>query len=737
MKLFLFSFLFFAFIQVAFPQFGNDKVIESTDDSVVLKAGGRVRVDNANFHLEETREVRWEDTTGGEYVGVKSPGTISSSYTMTWPTAIGSTDDCLTDGGSGVLAFADCLLMTSGYFDLTEISSPGTPASGFGRCYYDSTAKQLACKDDTGTATVYGSGGGGGLDVFYTENFELNTHSILTSGNNATFDNGGTLAATLSTDTTTELSDLQSFKVVMAAGSLNDWIKSESISIFAKQSSINIGVGYSIICTYDGAAGDLKFLQWDDTNNTEISSVEIEAKTESTKYTMSGNFPSSATSVAWGIQVLVANSGKILICDDIEYTTDLIKLKNLTVTNSIKLENNDGRVITAGSEDIHFSGSGTGWTSAGDTHFYTVQKDNSVITISLGVVQSGTSVNGVALFKNNSDYKAVTNVFSDDRWYGGYRSKEGEFSAGDTLSFRTTVANMTLTGDGTQHYLNIIEQSTSEHIVTSLETVQISRAKNNIATGLATSTTYFIGYTTDFDSAGLFANSGSAASTTYTNTTYWTAPRSEKFRVSARIYNNDTDLDANEKIEFGIYVNGVLTRYGVHTALGTVAAPNNVYDISDIIPLVKDDKVSVAIWHNATGAIDLSSSNNYSWFTVEPTGKAASLAGLDHLKLVDCVAEFGFDQAFDKQIGDCLDPGNELTDSSMGVYVVNFKSGYWADVSCSIDTIDEVGGPEKECKRTTNAGTSQVTGVNVKCADVNTTTVFDEAFSVTCTGRKN
>jgi hypothetical protein len=52
-------------------------------------------------------ELRLQDTTGGQYVGFKAPGTVSSSYTLTLPTATGTANQILKTDGSGVLSFTD------------------------------------------------------------------------------------------------------------------------------------------------------------------------------------------------------------------------------------------------------------------------------------------------------------------------------------------------------------------------------------------------------------------------------------------------------------------------------------------------------------------------------------------------------------------------------------------------------------------------------------------------------
>jgi hypothetical protein len=62
--------------------------------------------DGTNFNIGATGSLRLQDTTGGEYVGLKAPGTVSSSYTLTLPTATGTANQVLTTDGSGNLSFA-------------------------------------------------------------------------------------------------------------------------------------------------------------------------------------------------------------------------------------------------------------------------------------------------------------------------------------------------------------------------------------------------------------------------------------------------------------------------------------------------------------------------------------------------------------------------------------------------------------------------------------------------------
>ena len=62
--------------------------------------------DGTNFIIDATGELRLGDTTGTEYVGLKAPGTVSSAYTLTLPTATGTANQVIQTDGSGNLSFA-------------------------------------------------------------------------------------------------------------------------------------------------------------------------------------------------------------------------------------------------------------------------------------------------------------------------------------------------------------------------------------------------------------------------------------------------------------------------------------------------------------------------------------------------------------------------------------------------------------------------------------------------------
>jgi hypothetical protein len=94
-------------ITLASPPGGSDTQIQFNDGGSAFGGSANLVWDGTNVVIGATGAVRLSDTTGGEYVGLKAPGTVSASYTLTLPTATGTADQILVTDGSGNLSFAD------------------------------------------------------------------------------------------------------------------------------------------------------------------------------------------------------------------------------------------------------------------------------------------------------------------------------------------------------------------------------------------------------------------------------------------------------------------------------------------------------------------------------------------------------------------------------------------------------------------------------------------------------
>jgi hypothetical protein len=72
-------------ITLASPPGGSDTQIQFNDGGSAFGGSANLVWDGTNVVIGATGAVRLSDTTGGEYVGLKAPGTVSSSYTLTLP----------------------------------------------------------------------------------------------------------------------------------------------------------------------------------------------------------------------------------------------------------------------------------------------------------------------------------------------------------------------------------------------------------------------------------------------------------------------------------------------------------------------------------------------------------------------------------------------------------------------------------------------------------------------------
>jgi hypothetical protein len=94
-------------ITLASPPGGSDTQIQFNSGGTAFGGSANLVWDGTNVTLGATGALRLGDTTGGEYVGLKAPGTVPASYTLTLPTATGTVDQILVTDGSGNLSFTD------------------------------------------------------------------------------------------------------------------------------------------------------------------------------------------------------------------------------------------------------------------------------------------------------------------------------------------------------------------------------------------------------------------------------------------------------------------------------------------------------------------------------------------------------------------------------------------------------------------------------------------------------
>lgn len=176
-----------------------------------------------------------------------------------------------------------------------------------------------------------GGGGNGDLDSYYTQTMEdLRNTADFSTGNNAAFMGGGTLQGTLSLEEVAPISGTKSLKYVQVAGSVNDYFASPVIDLDLKQKNNTSAMTFYF--EYDGNDNDGRFVIFDVTNSREIASEVsfVKVANKATRYSISFYIPSNCSQVRWGYKVLVENTGKALIVDDVELSTNPFQAKDLS-----------------------------------------------------------------------------------------------------------------------------------------------------------------------------------------------------------------------------------------------------------------------------------------------------------------------------------------------------------------------------------------------------------------------
>lgn len=262
---------------------------------------------NLNFYIDGNKDFQWVSDT-----------TDSHNFSATVKMTLTADGILSLDGTTG--AFKPPTLTTVQRDALTAVE---------GFQIYNSDTIQME-NYVNGAWTAMGSGGGGGgLDTFFTDDHETNGIDNHTTGNNATFDNGGTLDGTLSLDTSTRLNGSQGLKYVMSTASTDDFIASESITIGEKHQENEIG--FEFYYKYDGADDDIRFVIYDATNNVELTSsvVYLKASSSSKRFSAQALIPNGVTAIKYGFQVVTGNDTKILLVDDVTGTSSPYVVKDL------------------------------------------------------------------------------------------------------------------------------------------------------------------------------------------------------------------------------------------------------------------------------------------------------------------------------------------------------------------------------------------------------------------------
>ena len=113
---------------------GSDTQIQFNDSGAFGGDANLVWNSSTGLNIGSQKELRLQDTTGGEYIGMKASGT-TTDYTITWPAAVaGGNDYVLKSTTGGVLSWGE----VSGGTSWQSVITTGTTASA-GNGYFCNT----------------------------------------------------------------------------------------------------------------------------------------------------------------------------------------------------------------------------------------------------------------------------------------------------------------------------------------------------------------------------------------------------------------------------------------------------------------------------------------------------------------------------------------------------------------------------------------------------------------------
>lgn len=346
----------------------------------------------------------------------------------------------------------------------------------------DGTVRAAGLWRYDGSDWVAVGSGGGGLDVFHTEDFESTGASDFTTGNAATVDAAGTgtLDGTLADETTLPISSDASLKYTAGSSSTNDFfLQDADISIDSKQVANDIGITF-YYAYVAGSDDDIRFFVLDQDDNELTSSIEyLKSASTATRFSTSVYVPSGTTGLRYGFQVVSGTASALLLVDDFELSTNPFVYKNLVETGTYRADTHAGYGSTAtfspyftNVRENTVTQFGTITNDSTDGWRFTASRNCSVNISYTGGADSGGN-DFIGISKNANPATALFSLTADKRLSSSYQSAASvthvasastDLAVGDYINLHNQAATVFSNTDRILVTMNV--SSSSEHVVT-------------------------------------------------------------------------------------------------------------------------------------------------------------------------------------------------------------------------------------------------------------------------------
>jgi hypothetical protein len=219
-------------------------------------------------------------------------------------------------------------------------------------CVYNTDDNQWEIYDGTDWTPV-GSGSGGGLSVFYSQDFEKSSYAVSDEGNGAYLNVSPLIGSTI-IEVGVPIAGARSLKYTQG-GSNNDWVEIDTISLDLKQRNAYV------MCTawadMTNMTNDVLFKFYNETDSESLLTVsdKLVAGSAKAKYQFIAFIPQSATTISLGFH---ANQGFLaldsFLIDDISCSTQLWREDSIIDSQQYIIEQ-AGSSLTDRTNEIEFN----------------------------------------------------------------------------------------------------------------------------------------------------------------------------------------------------------------------------------------------------------------------------------------------------------------------------------------------------------------------------------------------